>query len=400
MRFIDVLRLATRNFRTNRLRTFLTILAVSIATAAILFLVSFGYGLQLLTVSQIANSATVATIDVLPFSTKSLIKLDKIAVERIKQIDNVVSVGPDLDLEAEAHLESIGTIVVHAVTPKYFELADIRPVTGKLYADSDTHKVIVSSGFLSQFNLPKGDSVLGKTFTLTYTVSDPDQVLTKTKQVEDAVPYSVVGVVEDVDTAYAYVPLDDALKLIDSVPFANLKVQATNKDKVLDVKDAINTLGYDASAPLDTLKQLDRIFAIAQIVLGALGVIALIISSIGMFNTMTISLLERTKEIGIMKAIGASKSDIWKLFLAESTIIGLCGGVAGVLLGTGLAFLANTILNFLAGIYGGQQATIFYSPPWFMLAIILFSTFVGLITGFYPARRAAILNPLKALRYE
>src|SRR5690348_18462162 len=89
MRGIDVVRLSTRNFRANRLRTFLTILAVSVATSAILFLVSFGYGLQLLTVQRIANSATISTVDVVPINTKSLIKLDDTAIGRIKGISQV-----------------------------------------------------------------------------------------------------------------------------------------------------------------------------------------------------------------------------------------------------------------------------------------------------------------------
>ncbi len=402
MRTIDVVRLSTRNFRTNRLRTFLTILAVSVATSAILFLVSFGYGLQLLTVQQIANSATIATVDVLAISTKSLIKLDDTAIERIKEVPNVVAVAPELDLEAQAEVKSFGTTVVHAVSTDYFELADIRADTGTLLTVKGDHEAVVSNGFLSQFGLPEDQSVVGKTFVLTYTIADPDQsIAAKTKDFKDNTPYTIVGVIKDPDVvSYAYVRIDHAQALVKDVPYANLKVQASSRDKVLEVKDAISTLGYDASAPLDTLQQLDRVFAIVQLVLGALGVIALIISSIGMFNTMTIALLERTKEIGIMKALGADRKDIWKLFLAESTIIGFAGGVAGVLLGTGLAAVANTTLNVLASIYGGQKANIFYSPPWFLLAIIVFSTFVGMITGFYPARRASTLNPLKALRYE
>ncbi len=400
MRLIDVIRLASRNFRTNTLRTFLTILAVSIATAAILFLVSFGYGLQLLTVQRIASSSAISTIDVLPVSDKSLIKLDDSAVQKIKALPNVADVALQLDVEAEGQATSIGSTVIHAVSPHYFELADIRPEIGGIYDQNSTHSAVVSSGFLAQFGLSDDANALAKQFNLTYAVPAADQSSAPATKVKDQTAYKIAGVIKDDDVSYAYVQLSDAAELVKGVQYANFKVQASDRSKVLEVKDSISSMGYDASAPLETLQQLDQVFAIVQISLGALGVIALIISSIGMFNTMTISLLERTREIGIMKAIGADKSDVWKLFLAEATIIGFLGGLCGVVIGIGMAFVANTTLNVLAGIYGGEQATLFYSPPWFIFAIIAFSTIVGSITGFYPARRAAGLNPLKALRYE
>lgn len=400
MRGIDVIRLSTRNFRSNKLRTFLTILAVSVATAAILFLVSFGYGLQLLTIQSIANSATVATVDVIPLSQKSLIKLDELAIERIKKVPNVLTVAPELDLEAQAKVTSIGSTVVHAITPRYFELADIRLAKGAIFADKETHKAVVSTGFLAQFSLASSETVLGKAFGLTYKIGTGEETAERQKSVDDPKQFTIVGVVSDDDVSYLFVPLADVQELVKEVPYANFKVLVNDRENVLEVKDSINALGYDASAPLETLKQLDQVFAIVQITLGALGIIALIISSIGMFNTMTISLLERTREIGIMRALGADRLDIWKLFLSEATMIGFFGGIAGVLLGTGLSYMANSALNFLAALYGGQEVTIFYSPPWFVIAIIIFSTIVGTITGFYPARRASQLNPLKALRYE
>ncbi|MFA6082350.1 MAG: FtsX-like permease family protein [Patescibacteria group bacterium] len=401
MRLIDVFRLATRNFRTNRLRTFLTILAVSVATSAILFLVSFGYGLQILTVQQIANSATISTVDVTTSSSSSIIKLDDDAVTKIKALPNVVEVASEMDLEAKINLTSLGTTVVHAVSPTYFTLGDIRADFGNVLGDKSDHQAVVSDAFLSQFNLPVDQASLGKTFTLSYSIVDPNQPTAKTQDFPDDKKYTVAGIIKDPDfSSFVYVTMTDAKALVKTVPYANLKAQASDRNNVIGVKDAIGGLGYVASAPLETLEQLNQVFAVVQATLATLGLIALIISSIGMFNTMTVSLLERTKEIGIMKALGADKSDIWKMFIAESSIIGFCGGLAGVLLGLLLTFGANSILNVLARVYGGQQANIFYSPPWFIFAIILFSTVVGAVTGFYPAKRAAGLNPLKALRYE
>ena len=313
----------------------------------------------------------------------------------------MVAIAPELDIEGQVKADSIGTVVVHAIDPNYFAMADIRTTQGSVFNVGETHKAVVSNGFLAQFSFSNDSTAIGKKFDLTYMLKEQDQNSADATPVVDSTQFEIVGIAEDGQNAvYIYVPLADTTVLVKNLPYANLKVQSAGREKVISVKDNIASLGYDSSAPLETLNQLDQVFAVVQIVLGTLGLIALIISSIGMFNTMTIALLERTKEIGIMKALGADKGDVWKLFITEATIIGFAGGLSGVVLGMSLTTIANIILNILARIYGGQQANIFYSPLWFIAAIIIFSTIVGSITGFYPARRAASLNPLKALRYE
>jgi putative ABC transport system permease protein len=128
--------------------------------------------------------------------------------------------------------------------------------------------------------------------------------------------------------------------------------------------------------------------------------LALIVSAIGMFNTMTISLLERTQEIAIMKSLGASARDIWSMFLTESILIGFLGGTLGIGIGFVGTEVFNFFLNFIAKNFGGMSVDIFYIPLWFIIFIIVFSTIVGMVTGFYPAKRAAALDILEALRYK
>lgn len=137
-----------------------------------------------------------------------------------------------------------------------------------------------------------------------------------------------------------------------------------------------------------------------NIILLVFGAVALFVSAIGMFNTMTIALLERAQEIGIMKALGASRQDIRKLFLAESIIIGFLGGMFGIIIGYIGIHAVNTGVNALAKSMGGQMFDLFYIPASFIIFILVFSTAVGLLTGLYPAKRAAELNPLEALRYK
>ena len=137
-----------------------------------------------------------------------------------------------------------------------------------------------------------------------------------------------------------------------------------------------------------------------QTVLALFGLIALFVSAIGMFNTMTIALLERTNEIGIMRSIGVRRSDIRKLFLFESMLMGFLGGVGGV----GIAMLGGTLanmgINALAQRFGGTALNLFVYPAWFVILIIVFSAIIGFLTGLYPSYRASRLNPLDALRYK
>ena len=115
---------------------------------------------------------------------------------------------------------------------------------------------------------------------------------------------------------------------------------------------------------------------------------------------MIISLLERTQEIGIMRAIGASKRDVQKMFLVEASLIGLLGGVVGIGIGIMSGEIFNWVLNIFARALGGQPVNLFFYPGWFIIFIILLSFTVGLISGIWPARRASRLNPLQALRYK
>ena len=151
------------------------------------------------------------------------------------------------------------------------------------------------------------------------------------------------------------------------------------------VRDAILAEGLLVSSLSDTVDQANQIFRIVQLVLFLFGIIALIVSAIGMFNTMTIALLERTEEIGIMKSIGASDFSISMMFVMESSIMGFLGGLGGVVIGILGGEIFNRIINFIASRFGGQAVRLFYIPLWLGTAIIAFSSFGGLITVFSPA---------------
>lgn len=178
------------------------------------------------------------------------------------------------------------------------------------------------------------------------------------------------------------------------------KVKVKNSKAMADARTALVGMGFTVSSVSDVVSQANKIFSAIQIALGVFGTFALIVAAIGLINTMTISLLERINEIGIMRAIGAAPQDIRKIFLVESTLIGFFGGLSGIILGIIGSEILNFGFNILARSFGGVYTRLFAYPLWFIFFIILLSTCVGFFGGFWPARRAAKMNPLQALRYK
>ena len=182
-------------------------------------------------------------------------------------------------------------------------------------------------------------------------------------------------------------------------------VRATSVEEVLDVTDQIAALGYQAYTPQSFVQGINGFYTVLQVIFGGVGAIALLVAAIGIANTMTMAILERTREIGLMKAVGATNRHVLTVFLGESAGIGFLGGLGGVLLGWGLGQVANVfVLAYLAGQSietGAPPPSVAVSTPvWLPIFALLFATVVGLLSGLYPALSAATLSPIKALKYE
>jgi putative ABC transport system permease protein len=182
--------------------------------------------------------------------------------------------------------------------------------------------------------------------------------------------------------------------------YSTVSVRVKNPKNVEAVEQAIKKLGFNTFSILDATRSLRQFFAVLDLFLGIFGSLALAVASIGIVNTLVMAILERRREIGIMKAIGASDGDVKKLFFAEAGAMGLLGGVVGVALGWAIGHVINLGTN----IYLKRQALppeSFWSVPWWLVgAAILFAFIVSLVSGLYPAARAARLDPVQALRYE
>jgi putative ABC transport system permease protein len=173
---------------------------------------------------------------------------------------------------------------------------------------------------------------------------------------------------------------------------------------VASMDHVINTLeedmGLNVFAIADQLKEVRRAFLILDGILGAIGTIALVVAGLGIVNTMLMSILERTREIGIMKAIGGSESQIRWIFFVEAATIGFLGAIFGLILGWLVTVVANRVANTELLPAGEPPVNFFYFPVWLILGAILFSIVVSLAAGVYPAIRAARIDPVKALRHD
>ena len=186
----------------------------------------------------------------------------------------------------------------------------------------------------------------------------------------------------------------------DQPVYSSVSVRVKNPGQVQKVEDAIKKMGFNTFSILDASRSIQQFFKVLDVFLGIFGSLALAVAFIGIVNTLVMAILERRREIGIMKAIGASDGDVKKLFFAEAGAMGILGGIVGV----GLGWAIGQAINVGTNIYLKQQSfppEHFWSVPWWLvLFAILFSFLVSLAAGLYPAGRAARLDPVQALRYE
>ncbi|MDA3839820.1 MAG: ABC transporter permease [Patescibacteria group bacterium] len=392
----DLFRLATRMFRTNRSRTILTILGIGVGIGTILFLVSLGYGLQRVILSQITTSDALLSLDV-TISDLDGISLNKESVEKIGAIQQVEIISPLVSMSAQMKSNDVSSeVIANFVDSNFFRLDGTTLKDGDFYGENEKNKVIVSLASLQLFSIAEDEAIGKKINFSAYKETDKSGVRELVELGDD---FEIVGIADDENSSFVYLPYS-LVEIIGDVDFSKIKVKVDKEENLEIVRAFLIDENFLVSALSDIIEQANQIFNVAKIVLALFGVIALIVSAIGMFNTMTIALLERTQEIGIMKALGATSLDIWEMFLSESVIIGFTGGVSGILIGMLGGEIFNNIINMLAGAYGGDKIDLFYTPIWFITTVTIFSTVVGLATGFYPAKRAASISALVALRYK
>lgn len=401
MKFRDLFLLSTRMFKARTSRTFLTILGMSVGIGAILFLVSMGYGLQNTLLEKITTSDSILTLDVTEDKSSTSI-LNEEAIQKIREISGIDSISPAFNLEAQGKIGDLATdLGVTAVDSLYLKLGGTKLLEGRLINDDETNGVIISSSVAQVFSKSPGD-IIGNEINLIFFLPEEEDNTKETgharEKYEPNEKFQIIGVMENEDSV-VYVNAK-ALSAINVSSFSQIKVKCQESKVMSEIQQKITEMGFSVSSISETVDQANKIFDVIKGILMLFGIIALIVSAIGMFNTMTITLLERTEEIGIMKSIGASDAMISLIFIMEAAIMGFLGGVVGIIIGFFEGETFNFLVNLIATNFGGEKVDLFYSPFWFVMSIIIFSTFVGFLTGVAPARRASKIDPLEALRYK
>lgn len=435
MNSFDLVRMGVKNLWRRKLRTFLTVLGVIIGATSIIVMLSLGFGLSKAFEDQIAQWGSLTTINVykrwedpsMPSQGGEPVKLDDKAVASFKALPNVVAVSPTLEVYGTIiNGRYIAGVPIRGVDPESMEEFGFEIAEGRLLTSSDELTLVFGSGMKQNFYDPKARvwrepkvDLMKDRMTMTlnpsYGWEDPNN---KVNYKEYKI--KVAGVLAEGNWEYSYgvfMPITEVQKLIkekekaegvkptpgqdSSTDYQQINVKVNDMKNVQVVQQTIKDMGHEAYSLNDQLESMKETAGMIQLVLGGIGAISLLVAAIGITNTMVMSIYERTKEIGIMKVIGASINDIKRLFLLESAMIGVLGGVIGI----GFSFLLSYLINHFGGQFGGffgaaGGSKISIIPIWLVFASLGFSALIGIVSGYYPARRAMNLSAIDAIRTE
>jgi len=404
MRAQDLAQLSTRAFKTNPMRTWLTILGMGVGTGAVVVLVGLGFGLQEIILEQIVFGETLLSLGVSATGAQNL-QLTSQTVIEFEENEHVLDAAPLARFPALVTYKGLtGNLFVQGVEPPYIRYAGVIAANGEVFGDEDmdnTNEIMLSPAVLKLFGIEDDEitNFIGEKVKFRLLVPADDG----SDQIDEIFidkEYSVKGITKEAGVLNALMMLPELRNHVGIEEYERIQVRVDTNEFLPIVENELIEAGYRVTALSKTVEQATKIFQGVQVVLATFGGIALLVSAIGMFNTMTVTLLERTKEIGIMRTIGAAPIDIKWLFVSESIVVGFLGGISGIIMGVGLGTVINLMLNFAASQFGGESVNLFAFPLNFLVFIALFSAGVGYLTGIFPAKRAATLNPLDAIRYE
>ncbi len=455
MKTRDLSELAARNLREAVLRNSLTTLGVAVGVASLVAMLSLGVGLQTLASQRLTRSGLFDAVFVTsqrnfrgpgrPPPPDSAPKqdsrpLDEDTRQQLAKLSNVTEVYPQIRFVTDVRYASKTETTSVLGLPDSSRLSGaFDGMTGAYFSSPTANEAILQIEFAKVLS-DQPPSLVGKDLTLRYAERT---ALSKDAESDDSLLDSVmgsgapggisivprekslriVGVIESDPSAgiggfggaRVYLPLKTAEQLHVAQPddvqaflsgnsakpsYMALTVRVHSPKDVPQVEAAIKQLGFATFSLLDATKSLRLVFTVFDLFLGLFGSLALTVASLGIINTLVMAILERRREIGILKALGATDRDVRSLFFAEAGAMGLFGGFFGVALG----WLIGQALTWGTTIYLHKQnlpgVKISYVPWWLALGAIVFAIIVSLVAGLYPAARAARLNPVEALRYE
>ncbi|MEK7460309.1 MAG: FtsX-like permease family protein [Patescibacteria group bacterium] len=393
LRFFDLIKLSLRIFKTKPLRTALTILGMSVGISTVVFLVSLGYGLQYILLGKLITTEDSLITLSASYRAESDLGINQKTINDIRALPDVAETSPIAEFSGELSVGDLTGLmpIIRVVEPNMFRLSGTNPDLGVPFLQGE-EGIVLSAQALQTIGVIAENNALGKISHIKIYFPKLDGTFEELN-IDKALP--ILGInTDDQQPPMAIIP--STIMPVPPTSFKEILVKAKNIDSVEPLRDTLEKQGFIISARIDLVNQAKKLTNIITITLAIFGITALIVSAIGMFNTMLIGFIERTYEVGVLKSIGATDTEVRNLFLMESIVIGTLGGIGGILIGLGLGKILNFGLSIMATRMGGVSFDLFILPNWFAFAVLGLSIVIGTISGLLPALRAARLSPREA----
>ncbi len=454
MKLLDLLGLSIKNLWRHKVRTFLTVMGVMIGAGAIVVMISLGLAMSKNFETQASQMGSLTIIQIMNWNQggktadgKDIPVLDDAMIKKISLMPGVEMATPLMDLQLKAMAGKYTSyFYVMGVKPEALDHLGLMLTDGSFFTDKDTNVLLANQNLAQQFYVsnprrwepaPADFNLMNEKVTVSVDMMYGEKLQSGQKPAKipaKPVKMRVSGSLGISGSQYDYtifMPLEQVKKLkaeqdkfnkANGLPdsgggmvyakaggvttpkgYTQAVVKAKDMDAVSRVFETIKALGYEAYSPIQMIDEMKKQSAGLRQILGGIGAMALLIAAIGITNTMYMSIYERTREIGIIKVIGARLADIRRLFMVEAAWIGIFGGITGVIFSWAASlFLNNSNINIMGGnqMWGPDGVTrlpISYIPLWLMAAAFGFAIAAALIAGFFPARRAMRLSVMKAL---
>jgi putative ABC transport system permease protein len=386
--------MAWKNLMHKKLRAFLTVFGVIIGIGAIFFLLSFGLGLQKLVTNEVIGNQSIKSIDVTTPNSR-IIKLDQTNFEKMRDLPHVTRIGSLYSYAGS--LKAQGSeidAIVYGEDDNYQKMNDIAIEAGRKIRSNDQNTITLNLASQRALGFKDPKAALDKKVAVRIPLA------TAEGQREINRTLTVVGVLSGQSGNEVFVP-NSIFQVAEITVFSQIKVEAETSKNVAQLRNQIESLGFLTASPVDTIDQINQVFRFFNVMLAGFGAIGMIVAVLGMFNTLTISLLERTKEVGLMITLGGRNRDMRKLFIFEAVLLSFSGAVLGILSAIVLGQIINLGMNaFARGRGVTDHFQLFALPIWLIVGTIAFMLCVGLVVVYLPARRASRINPIDALRRE
>lgn len=438
MKFSDGLKLASRDLGRRKLRTFLTALAIAVGTMLIVTLVSLGTSGENLILSKFENNASLKKVNVMPlkyfddentdfseFDMDSMYKkIDNNLVKNFSSISGVTEVkanvtSPIGSIKIDNHESKDATNIIGLYNNNSIfsndSIQSIRKdnnnnnlnpiIEGRNLNSSDNNSILVGKNYLNNMGIKDYKSVIGKDITIIQNKTENPNITIPPLQVKA----KIVGVINDkfeakdvlvtsidiVDKVKSYYSLQE--NYIDTNGYDSVDLYTDNMNNVSNISNSVKNMGYYSSSYQRIIEQIKGSFKVIKVILAVLGLIVLFVAAVGTINTMVMVIYERTKSIGIMKSIGANRSNIHGIFLMQSGIIGFIGGIMGLIFSTININIIQLALRIFLQSKNIKETINFVMPSWLILGSLLFSILISIIAGIYPSIKASKMDPVDAL---